>query len=185
MKVKIEKSFLTNPIYILISTADMFWKTVVICVCKYICTDTVTDTRQNPLMVSQSKTQRKDSKPFVHFYNTYTSSGTISWHKQKIWKIGGCYNQSQIFRCFSCEDTVLQVLVSSVRLFVHYQVETRLGIPQCQAQGLVFCSWLGLMQDRINACKINPLTPGVHKCIQGDNKWLTKTLTLYWNQFMQ
>ena len=89
-KVKIEKSFLTNPTLHSEQTCDMFWKTVVICV--HICTDT----RHNPLMVSQSKTQTQDSKPFVY------SSGTISWHKQKI------------FCCFSCEDTALQGKMSSV-----------------------------------------------------------------------
>ena len=31
---------------------------------------------------------------------------------------------------------------------------TRLEDQQCQAQGLVFCSWLGLIQYRIRMCKI-------------------------------
>ena len=34
-------------------------------------------------------------------------------------------------------------------------ISTRPGVQQCQAQGLVFCSWLGLIQDRTRMCKIN------------------------------
>ena len=37
------------------------------------------------------------------------------------------------------------------RLDIRYW--TRLGIQQCQAQGLVFCSWSGLIPDRIRMCK--------------------------------
>ena len=33
--------------------------------------------------------------------------------------------------------------------------KTRPGVQQCQAQGLVFCPWLGLIQDRTSLCKIN------------------------------
>ena len=41
----------------------------------------------------------------------------------------------------------------SCRLTYKLQTETRLGVQQCQAQGLVFCPWLGSIQNRIRICK--------------------------------
>ena len=38
------------------------------------------------------------------------------------------------------------------QLWVLYTYKTRLGVQQCQAQGLVFSSWLDLIQDRIRVC---------------------------------
>ena len=39
-------------------------------------------------------------------------------------------------------------------ILVMIERKTRPGVQQCQAQGLVFRSLLGLIQDRIRMCKI-------------------------------
>ena len=52
--------------------------------------------------------------------------------------------------CASVRDIMLKRVPKGV-----IQGVTRPGVQQCQAQGLVFCPWLGSIQDRTSMHKIS------------------------------
>ena len=71
-------------------------------------------------MVSQSKTQGQDSKPFVYLHIPPQEQSHDT--SKKYFVVLAAKTQLYKVKCL---------------LSVRYQVETRLGVQQCQAQGLV------------------------------------------------